>query len=249
MSQFMPVASEPPAAMDVPWQGVVPASDEAFYRQAGFGVGGAGPPFQTRPRRGIDMQYRSSGERSMPIEQAVLEYPTSCGEYTWRAVAATRRLIASFRAAAQPVIYPHVAPKGMHHGGRFADKAPAIMGIDARGYEFIEDIAPRADDLVIAKHHASAFFGTALVSHLVDFGVDAVFVAGGTTSGCVRATAVDASSLGFKVIVPHECVFDRSQTCHAVNLFDMAHKYADVVSVDDAIELIEARRRPDSSVR
>jgi nicotinamidase-related amidase len=115
------------------------------------------------------------------------------------------------------------------------------MGIAARGYEFVEDVAPKASDITIPKHHASAFFGTPLASHLVNLRVDSVYIAGCTTSGCVRASAVDATSLGFRVTVPHECVFDRSQTSHAVNLFDMASKYADVLSLQEAIDRLPAR--------
>lgn len=225
-----------------PWSGVIPAEDEALYRLAGMGVGKVSTSVRKPALLIIDMQYRSAGEAPAPIAEAIGEYPTSCGEHAWRAVEHVTPLIAAFRRQGYPVIYPHVAPKGRHNGGRFADKMPKIMSIPQRGYEFIEQVAPHAEDLVIPKHHASAFFGTPLASHLIDFGVDAVFVVGGTTSGCVRATTVDASSLGFKVIVPHECVFDRSQTAHAVNLFDMANKYADVMSVQDAIELVDPRR-------
>ncbi|GGX17599.1 hydrolase [Pigmentiphaga litoralis] len=230
-------------SMDMPWTGVIPAADEALYRLAGMGTGQVAMNIRRPALLIIDMQYRSSGEKPARIEDAILEYPTSCGEVTWRAVAHVARLIAVFRAAGFPIVYPHVAPKGRHNGGRFADKMPNIMTISARGYEFIADVAPADTDLVIPKHHASAFFGTPLASHLIDFGVDTLFVVGGTTSGCVRATTVDASSLGFKVIVPHEAVFDRSQTSHAVNLFDMAAKYADVVSVTEAIALLEGRGR------
>ncbi len=228
----------PPVAPAMPWHGVIPAEEEALYRRAGFGAGRVAKALRRPALLIIDMQYRSAGEAPRPIAEAIEEYATSCGEYTWRAVDHTVRLIAAFRAAGLPVVYPHVAPKRQHDGGRFADKVPSVMGVPPRGYEFIAEIAPVDGDLLIPKYHASAFFGTALSSHLIDFGVDAVFVVGGTTSGCVRATAVDASSLGFKVVVPHECVFDRSQVAHAVNLFDMAHKYADVVPVEEAIALI-----------
>jgi maleamate amidohydrolase len=221
-----------------PWADVIPADEQAIYAAAGFGCpSGAG----SRPALlVIDMQYRSVGERSLPILEALREYKTSCGEFGWKAVPHVTALIAAFRAAGRPILYPHVAPKGIHDGGRFAEKAPAVMGIPARGYEFIRDIAPRPGDIVIPKHHASAFFGTPLASHLVNLGVDTVFLAGCTTSGCVRASAVDASSLGFKVVIPEECVFDRSQTSHAVNLFDLASKYADVVPVDQALALLAA---------
>jgi nicotinamidase-related amidase len=227
-----------PAAVR-PWIGVIPEEELAIYRAAGLGAeGGAGE----RPALlVIDVQYRSIGERPRPIVEAIQEYATSCGEYGWRAVPHVATLIAAFRERGLPIIYPHVAPKKPHDGGRFADKAPSVMGISARGYEFVAEVAPHEGDIVIPKHHASAFFGTPLASHLVNLRVDTVFVAGCTTSGCVRASAVDATSLGFRVIVPYECVFDRSQTSHAVNLFDMSSKYADVLPTDELAEALRAQ--------
>jgi len=221
-----------------PWEAAIPPEELALYRQAGIGAGRVSLTIRRPALLVIDMQYRSTGETRRPIAESICEYPTSCGEYAWDAVECTTRLIAAFREARLPVIYPHVAPKGIHDGNRFADKAPAIMGIPLRGYEFSDRIAPLPGDVLIPKFHASAFFGTPLSSHLVNFGVDTVFIVGGTTSGCVRATAVDASSHGFKVVIPHECVFDRSQRSHAVNLFDLNSKYADVMSLNDAIALL-----------
>ena len=109
------------------------------------------------------------------------------------------------------------------------------MTIDEHGYEFVEEVAPREGDILVPKRHPSAFFGTALVSYLVDLRVDTLFVTGCTTSGCIRATVVDAFAYNFRVVVPHDAVYDRSPTVHAVNLFDMAQKYADVVSTADAL--------------
>jgi nicotinamidase-related amidase len=219
-----------------PWEGVIPESDLAAFAAAGFdGSSGAG---KRAALLVIDMQYRSFGEEPLPLIDAIAEYPTSCGEYAWSCVPHMTRLLAEFRRRDWPVIFPHVAPKGPHDAGRFGDKVPGVMNIGRRGYEFVADVAPLPGELTIPKYHASAFFGTSLVSHLINFGVDTVYVTGGTTSGCVRASVVDASSLGFKVVVPHQCVYDRSQISHAVNLFDIDKKYADVVDIDHAIELM-----------
>jgi nicotinamidase-related amidase len=224
-----------------PWSGVIPDEEVAIYAAAGLGAeGGVG---QRPALLVIDLQYRSVGERPRPILEAIGEYPVSCGEYGWRAVPCVAELIGAFPQRHSPVIFPHVAPNKAHDGGRFADKAPKVMGIDARGYAFVEAVAPREGEIVIPKYHASAFFGTPLVSHLVNLGVDTVFLAGCTTSGCIRASAIDATSFGFRVIVPHECVFDRSQTSHAVNLFDMASKYADVVPLAEALARLPAPLR------
>lgn len=220
-----------------PWDGVITVDDEARYEAAGFGrpVGiGERPALLV-----IDVQYRTVGTRPLPFFEAVKEFPTSCGEAAWPAVANIARLLAAFRAAGRPVLYPHVAPKAATDAGRLGGKVPAIMGVPERGYHFVDEVAPQEGDVVLPKKHPSAFFGTPLVSHLVDLGVDTLFVTGCTTSGCVRASAVDAFAYNFHVVVPHDAVYDRSDTVHRVNLFDLAQKYADVVDTDEAIHLLD----------
>ncbi len=232
-----PVRAHGAQAAEPPWHDVIPAHEEAIYRAAGFGArSGIG---QRPALLVIDMQVRSLGERPRPILEAIADCATSCGEYGWRAVPHVQRLLREFRARRLPVIFPHVAPKGRHDGGRFADKLPGVLDVPLAGYGFASAVAPIDGELTIPKHHASAFFGTALASHLIDMRVDSLYVTGCTTSGCVRATVVDASSLGFRVVVPHQAVYDRSQVSHQVNLFDMAHKYADVLDTDEAIALLE----------
>ncbi len=147
-----------------------------------------------------------------------------------------------------PVLYPHVAPKDARtDAGRLAAKVPAMFGVDARGYDFVAEIAPQAGDLLLPKKHPSAFFGTPLLSHLIDLGVDTLFVTGCSTSGCVRASVVDAFSYNFRVVVPQDCVFDRSPTSHAVNLFDMNAKYADVVPVAEGLAMLAALPQGDAA--
>ncbi len=211
-----------------PWDGIISDEEQRAYNAAGFGrPTGLGK----RPALLIiDVQYRTVGSTSKPFWESIKEYPTSCGEAGWNAVANIRPLLAEFRRQGWPVLYPHVAPKGSNDGGRLADKIPAIMGIPAAGYEFVREVAPVAGDILIPKKHPSAFFATALTSHLIDLGIDTLVITGCTTSGCVRGSVVDAFSLNFRVTVPHDCVYDRSRVTHAVNLFDMASKYADVDS-------------------
>ena len=95
--------------------------------------------------------------------------------------------------------------------------------------------------MLLPKRHPSAFFGTPLASYLIERGVDTLVVTGSTTSGCVRASVVDAFAYNFRVVVPHDAVYDRTPTVHKVNLFDMAQKYADVTSTDELDA--ELRRR------
>lgn len=226
--------------MTRPWEGIIPAREQEIYRAAGFGnKSGLG----RRPALlVIDVQYRTVGETPRPIEEAIREYATSCGEIGWRAVGHIAPLMDVFRSRGLPVIFPHVAPKASYDGGRFADKVPTVMSVPPRGYEFVREVAPRPGDILLPKFHPSAFFGTPLASHLVNQGVDSLVVTGCTTSGCVRGTVVDAFSLNYRVVVPEECVYDRSSVSHAVNLFDIASKYADVVNADEVAGLLEKAR-------
>jgi nicotinamidase-related amidase len=113
------------------------------------------------------------------------------------------------------------------------------MKIPPGGYEFVAEIAPRPGDVLLPKKHPSAFFGTPLASYLIERNVDTLVVTGCTTSGCVRGTVVDGFAYNYKVVVPQECVYDRSPVSHAVNLFDMASKYADVRPTAEVLGLLE----------
>lgn len=220
--------------MKRPWDGIISEDEQRAYHAAGFGrPGGMG----SKPALLIiDVQYRTVGTTSMPFWEAIKEFPTSCGEVGWQAVGNIEILLAEFRRRGWPVLYPCVAPKQKTDGGRLAAKVPAIMDIAQKGYEFVEEIAPREGDVVLPKKHPSAFFATPLVSHLIDLGVDTLVVTGCTTSGCVRGSVVDAFAYNFRVVVPQDCVYDRSATSHAVNLFDMASKYADVAPATEILE-------------
>lgn len=220
------------------WDDVISAEEQRAYAAAGFGrPSGLGE----RPALLIiDVQWRTVGTERKPFFQAIEEFPTSCGEVAWDALEAMTPLVAYFRERQWPVMYPHVAPKVASEGGRLAEKVPAIMGISAKGYEFPAVIAPQPGDVMLPKKHPSAFFGTALCSHLIDHRIDTVVVVGCSTSGCVRGTAVDAFSLNFKVAIPQECVYDRSATSHKVNLFDLGQKYADVLPVAQLLDKLRA---------
>ena len=221
-----------------PWDGIISEEEQRRYRAAGFGKpSGIGK----RPALlVIDVQYRTVGTRPMPFWQAIEEFPTSCGEQAWQAVSNIQKLLEEFRARGWPVLYPHVAPKQATDGGRLAQKVPTIMNIPAHGYDFVEQVAPRSGDVLLPKKHPSAFFGTPLVSHLIDLQADTLVVTGCTTSGCVRSSVVDAFSLNFRVLVPEDAVYDRSSVSHAVNLFDMAEKYADVAPGAEILQKLRA---------
>jgi nicotinamidase-related amidase len=104
----------------------------------------------------------------------------------------------------------------------------------------VAGIAPREGDILVPKRHPSAFFGTALTSYLIDLAADTLVVTGCTTSGCVRSSVVDAFAYNFRVAVPEDAVYDRSHVSHAVNLFDMSEKYADVMPAAELAEKLAA---------
>lgn len=106
------------------------------------------------------------------------------------------------------------------------------------GTKIVDIIAPKKGDLVIDKAYPSAFFGTPLISWLVKLGVDTLLITGGTTSGCVRATVIDAVSRNYNVAVIEDCVFDRIQLSHKAGLFDIWMKYADVIDLNEALDYL-----------
>ena len=225
-----------------PWDNVISEEEQRAYRAAGFGnPSGVGE----RPALLIiDVQYRTVGTEPKPFWEAIKEFPTSCGEIGWNAMRKIVLLLAEFRANGWPVLYPHVAPKNKAtDSGRLAQKVPAIMDVAAKGYEFPAEIAPRDGDVLLPKKHPSAFFATPLTSHLIDLRADTLVITGCTTSGCVRGSVVDAFAYNWRVLVPHDAVYDRSATSHAVNLFDMASKYADVASTAEILEMLRPLRK------
>ncbi len=221
-----------------PWDGIISEDEQRAYRAAGFGrKTGLG----TKPALLIiDVQYRTIGTRPAPFWESIKEFPTSCGQVGWDAVDKIGTILATFRERGWPVLYPHVAPKESFDLGRLSDKVPAIMSVPAKGYEFVAEVAPLPSDILLPKKHPSAFFGTPLVSYLINLGVDSLIVTGCTTSGCVRGSVVDAFAYNFRVAVPSDAVYDRSAVSHAVNLFDMSEKYADVMTTAECVETLAA---------
>lgn len=165
-------------------------------------------------------------------------------------VAQTRRLIDTARDGAIPVLFTTIAfDPGRLHTSAWLRKATGMAALVAGSPLVAVDarLAPRAEEVLITKQGASAFFGTDLAALLTSAGVDTVLIAGATTSGCVRATAVDAVQSGFTVLVPRQCVGDRAWGPHEANLFDIDAKYGDVIDVDDAIAYLRSRSRRVSS--
>ena len=158
-------------------------------------------------------------------------------------VAAIARLLEAFRNARLPVVFTTVVydELGKQAAAAFIEKIPALTVLEpGSGWVEIDPrIAPAEGEAVVSKHFASAFFGTTLASLLASAGCDTVVVTGASTSGCVRATALDALQHGHRVAVPREAVGDRNPAAHEANLYDIDTKYGDVVSVDEVVAHIE----------
>jgi len=155
-----------------------------------------------------------------------------------KALEAATILVTAAREAHVPIIYTVVHYEDPAEGGPFFRKVQALKNFvgETTAGEICDELAPREGDLVISKKFASAFFGTALKETLDELGVDSVIVAGLSTSGCVRASTVDAIQSGFIPIVVRDAVGDRATGPHESALFDLDAKYADVVGLDDTLE-------------
>jgi maleamate amidohydrolase len=167
----------------------------------------------------------------------------SLGSDCTAAVEQTKRLLDVARDKGFPVIFTTIGfDTSLKDGGLWLQKVPALgdLQIGGKWVEIDPRLEPRDDETVVLKKGASGFFGTNLASILVAQGVDSVVLCGATTSGCIRATAIDLLQYGWPTIVPRECVADRAQAPHDANLFDIQAKYADVVPVEDALAYLES---------
>lgn len=223
------------------WDDFLTEQDEQVFAKAGYG---ARAGYGRRPLvLVVDVTYGFCGDRPEPILRSVERWRNSCGEVAWEAIGAIQRLLSAARAKRLPVFYTTMAtprPDGFDRG-RWLDKN--ARGVEdtrpSRAGEIVAEIAPRPEDVVIEKSKPSAFFGTLLAPYLTDLGADSVITCGTTTSGCVRATVVDGFSYNFRMSVIEEATFDRGQASHAINLFDMHQKYADVVPLADVLGYLD----------
>ena len=206
----------------------------------------------------VDVNYAFTGLQSEPILDSMQTFTTSCGEVAWQAVPRLQKLIAVAREAGIPVVYStgiDREAKGAGWANR-ARKAGMLEPLDEADFEkrrlgntIVKEIEPLPGETVLRKIGPSVFFGTPLTTLLNEMDVDTLIITGTTTSGCVRASAVDAASLDFYVGVVEECTFDRFEISHKVSLMDMHAKYGSVISLDAAIEYLnEASGREAISV-
>jgi maleamate amidohydrolase len=217
------------------WDDVIPPVDREIYDTFfARDVKGVGP----RPALiAIDLYKKVYAGGPGPVEEINRKHRGACGDYAWDAIEPTVRLFAAARAAGLPIIYTTSNPNLRVSA---TNRQRARLDPPSDGNEIKEEFAPHPDDLVLRKERASGFFGTPMIAHLNKLGVGSIIMCGESTSGCLRASAVDAFSYGYHVVVAEECCFDRSLISHKVALFDLHHKYTDVCHVDDIISQLGA---------
>lgn len=191
----------------------------------------------------IDLYNLVYAGGAMHPHELVHSHNGSCGLYAYEAIEPTRTLFELARSLGLPVFYTTTETRPAARPDLVSATNRRLTEFDRRAFEIREEFQPEPHDIVIFKERASAFFGTPLVAHLNRAGVDSLIVCGETTSGCVRASCVDAYSLGYHVSIVEECVFDRNPLSHKVNLFDLHHKYADVMQLDEVRQKIQPERR------
>jgi len=226
------------------WNRFLTERDKAVFKASGYGARGG---FGKRPALLIvDVNWAFCGDRPEPILESIKRWRNSCGEDAWIALPFIKSLIDKCRLKGIPVIYTTGVGRDDNwdsgswlwkntRGGE--DRHSQSDNLD--GNEIVAPIAPGPRDIVVYKQKPSGFFGTNLASYLTLLGCDSVIVTGTTTSGCVRATVLDAFSLNYRIALAEEACFDRSQASHAINLCDMNAKYADVVKTDEVLEFLE----------
>ena len=223
------------------WDTFITETDRKVYEASGYGARGG---FGTRPAVLIvDVNYAFTGDAKLPILESIKTWRNSCGAVGWAAIEPTQRLLAAARTNHIPVFFStgvDTRPDGFDRGAwshknrRSDEDLPSAPPTAVRGNDIVKEIAPASHEIVIEKLKPSPFNGTPLPGFLVDLGVDTLIVTGTTTSGCVRAAVIDAFSLNYKISIVEECTFDRFESSHAINLFDMQAKYCDLVGVAEA---------------
>jgi nicotinamidase-related amidase len=216
------------------WQDVIPADVlqlYAHYKRDTF----VGP----RPALlAIDLYMSAYRGGANPVNEVAKEFPSSCGINAWRAIEPTRRLFAAARAAGIPIFYTTGETRDAARPGKIKATHRKMTPPLPDDFDIFPDFAPQPGDVVINKQRASGFYGTPLSAHLTQLGVQSLIVIGESTSGCVRASTVDGYSDGYHMTMVEECCYDRSEISHKVNLFDLHHKYADVMKVDEVIKAL-----------
>lgn len=212
-------------------------SATSWAKSAPFGLG-------SRPAvLAIDLYYAALGHPRADILEAVADWPSACGQRGWDAVDRTVPVLDAARAAGVPVVYFHATPPEYGRWNRKPASNLATKPHEKDPNAILDEVAPHDGDILLTKIGPSGFHETPLDTMLRMRGIDTILVCGEATSGCVRATVVDACSRGYRVGVIGDCCFDRFEASHWMSLFDMDQKYSDVISADRAIEYLKGEGR------
>ena len=222
------------------WEAIFTDADRALLKTFGRAHR---QPFGKRPVLIIvDVVKSFLGSKPMSAVEAAEEFRTSCGDVGWEALKHIKLLLDAFRARKAPVIYTTVDPVlAAHAWGPDKRMGPDELMQEkwaAEAWEIVDEIRPLASEPVIRKTKASGFLFTPLVPILHNMGADCLMVVGTSTSGCVRATVIDGLSYKYNVFVVEECTFDRFELSHLVALWDMNAKYADVITINEALDYV-----------
>jgi maleamate amidohydrolase len=223
------------------WDKFITETDKQVFAAGGYG---------TRGTLGkcpvlliVDVTYAFTGDIDEPILDSITKWHTSCGDRAWAAMPYIRQLIEAARAKNLPIFYSRGfddradgLASGLWRNSRVAEAAPASIPFGSQ--EIVREIGPELSDVVIQKAAPSVFFGTPFDAYLAALGADSIIICGTTTSGCVRATVVDAFSSGLRVVVAEEACFDRGEASHAIALFDLNAKYADILPTNEVVDYI-----------
>lgn len=223
------------------WDEFLTENDKSVFAASGYGAY-LGPGM--RPALLIiDVSYAFTGDQDEPLLDSIAKWHNSCGPAAWRSMPYIQALLAAARAKNLPIFYstgydarPDGFGRGLWRNSRVNDAIPPV------GYgpqEIVREISPEPRDVVITKRAPSVFHGTTLASDLTALGVDSLIVAGTTTSGCVRATVVDGFSHNLRMAVAEEACFDRGEASHAMALFDLNAKYADVMATAAIVDYFD----------
>ncbi len=224
------------------WDDILPERDRKVFEAAGWGQRAG---YGKRPAIFvIDINYNFCGDKREPILESIKRWHFSCGERAWDGIDAVQKILKVARRKRLPIIYTTNPRRedGFDLGiwglkGSRSEEKVDVLG--HKGNEIVAEVAPEPDDIFIEKRKPSAFFGTPLMSYLNNMQADSLILTGTTTSGCVRATAVDALSYDLKVTIPEEAVFDRGELSHKATLFDLHMKYVDVTNLEDVLTYLE----------
>lgn len=225
------------------WDQYLTERDKQVFEKGGYGKRQG---FGKRPALlVIDITYNFTGDKPEPILESIERFSRhSCGDEGWAVVHRLVPFIRKFREKKIPIFYsygirrPDFQDAGLRDGKSFKGHIKN-WNPDHPGSKIVAEITPHPEDILIEKKKPSVFFFTPFITYLIDLKVDTLILTGCTTSGCVRSTAIDSQNYNLRTIVVEDCVFDRGQVSHAISLFDLNAKYADVLPAKEVEDYLQ----------